>query len=59
MFARSLRPTLPEQVVGELGRRVQGDDCLLHELEPLDRPKPDDGIAGELDRDRMVRPGSR
>jgi hypothetical protein len=31
---------LPEQVAGELGRGSQGGDRLLHELEPLDRPKP-------------------
>ena len=31
-----LRPALPEQVGGELGRVAQRGDRLLHELEPLD-----------------------
>jgi hypothetical protein len=44
-------------VVGELGRIAQRGDRLLHELEPLDQSKPDDRIAGELDRDRPVASG--
>ena len=45
------RPTLPEQGGGELGRRAQRGDRLLHELEALYPPQPDDRIAGELDFD--------
>jgi hypothetical protein len=52
-MARS-RP--PKQVVGELGRIAQGGDRFLDELDPHDRPQPDDGVAGELDCDRPVRP---
>jgi hypothetical protein len=43
--------------MGELGRIAQGGDRLLHELEPLDRPKHDDLVPDPLDRDRPVRPG--
>jgi hypothetical protein len=41
---------------GELGRIAQRGDCLLDELDPIDRPKPDDRITRELDRDWPVRP---
>jgi hypothetical protein len=33
---------------GELGRIAQRGDCLLDELDPIDRPKPDDRITREL-----------
>ena len=39
-----------------LARGSHGGDRLLHELEPLDRPKPDDRETWELDRDRPVCP---
>jgi hypothetical protein len=52
----SARSTTGRQMLPMLGRRAQRGDRLLHELEPLDRPKPDDRIAGELDRDRPVTP---
>jgi hypothetical protein len=35
----------PGQMVSELARGAQGGDRLLHELEPLDRPKPDNRIV--------------
>jgi hypothetical protein len=41
-------------MVGELGRRTQRSDRLLHELNPLDRVQPDDLVPDPLDRDRPV-----
>ena len=39
------------------GGRTRTCKCLLYELEPLDRPKRDDRVAGVIDRYLPVRPG--
>jgi hypothetical protein len=44
-------------VGGELGRRAERSDRLLHELKPIDRVQRDDSVPSPLDRDRPVRPG--
>jgi hypothetical protein len=47
-------PALPEEVIGQLVRALQGADRILHELEPLDRPEQDRIRLrhSHLDRDR-------